>query len=486
MPNYLSRCHFLIPPSCALLFLTSNIANNLVECEIKLRPLHTSIPKREDFNFMNFISLNQPTTLLKTLRSLLIVLFISTTPAVFAQTILNSPYSYLGMGEIQKGENVTNMMMGGIGVSNSNGIYTNVVNPALLARNRWTNLEVGVNTEYKTLQDYRQQQKVFGGNYQSLNLTLPITSRWTMSVGIRPHSAVEYETRSYRRLNLLGVDSLIYSYKGSGGVSKVSITNGVRVYKELYVGLQMDYLFGQVNRNVATQNMSDGQYYKVQLEDLTSYSDVQFKAGFAYRAKLKPDLFLNLGATLDLNSTLNAKQVKRFATMDLSGLTVINADTLEKSTAFVQQIPVAKRFGVSIEKAAKWMVGVDYTYTDWSKVNNNLGRSATLPASHKVSVGGEYTPDVESVSSYIKRTTYRFGASYEKTPYDFLGNGNYAVDKNLSLGIAFPLRNLSFLNIAYQVGRRGLVSENGMEEQYHRLTLGLTFSDLWFQKQKIN
>ena len=435
---------------------------------------------------MNFISLNQPTALPKTLRSLLIVLFLSVSPALWAQTILNSPYSYLGMGEIQSGNNVTQMMMGGIGVSNSNGIYTNVVNPALLARNRWTNLEVGVNTEYKTLQDYRQQQKVFGGNYQSLNLTLPITSRWTMSVGIRPHSAVEYETRSYRRLNLLGVDSLIYSYKGSGGVSKVSISNGVRVYKELYVGLQMDYLFGQVNRNVATQNMSDGQYYKVQLEDLTSYSDFQFKAGFAYRAKLKPDMFLNLGATLDLNSSLNAKQVKRFATMDLSGLTVINADTLEKSTAFVQQIPVAKRFGVSIEKAAKWMIGVDYTYTDWSKVNNNLGRSATLPASHKVSVGGEYTPDVESVSSYIKRTTYRFGASYEKTPYDFLGNGNYAVDKNLSLGIAFPLRNLSFLNIAYQVGRRGLITENGMEEQYHRLTLGLTFSDLWFQKQKIN
>jgi hypothetical protein len=407
-------------------------------------------------------------------------------PAVWAQTIMNSPYSYLGMGEIQGSENATQMMMGGIGVSNSNGIYTNMVNPALLARNRWTNLEVGVNTEYKTLQDYRQQQKVFGGNYQSLNLTLPVTSRWTMAIGIRPHSAVEYETRSYRRLNLLGVDSLIYSYKGNGGVSKVSISNGVRIYKELYVGLQMDYLFGQVNRNVATQNMSDGQYYKVQLEDLTSYSDFQFKAGFAYRVNLKPDLFLNLGATLDLSSSLHANQVKRFATMDLSGLTVINADTLEKSAAFVQQIPVANRFGISLEKAAKWMVGVDYTYTDWSKVTNNLGRSTKLPASHKVSIGGEFTPDVESISKYFKRTTYRLGASYEKTPYDFLGNGNYAVDKNLSFGVAFPLRNLSFLNVAYQVGRRGSITENGLEEQYHRLTLGLTFSDLWFQKQKIN
>jgi hypothetical protein len=282
------------------------------------------------------------------------------------------------------------------------------------------------------------------------------------------------------------VDSLIYSYKGSGGVSKVSVSNGVRVFKEFYVGLQMDYLFGQVNRNVSTQNMSDGQYYKVQLEDLTSYSDFQFKAGFAYRAKLKTDLFLNVGATLDLNSTLNAEQIKRFATMDLSGLTVINSDTLEKSKAFVQQIPVAKRFGLSIEKAAKWMVGVDYTYTDWTKVSNNLGRSSSLPVAHKVSMGGEYTPDIESISSFIKRTTYRMGFSYEKTPYDFLGNGNYAVDKHLSFGVALPLRNLSFLNLAYQVGRRGLISENGMEEQYHKLTLGLTFSDLWFQKQKIN
>jgi hypothetical protein len=119
---------------------------------------------------MNFISLHKPITLFETLRFLLIVLFLSMSPVIWAQTILNSPYSYLGMGEIQTGDNASQMMMGGIGVSNSNGIYSNLVNPALLARNRYTNLEVGVNTEYKTLQDYRQQQKIFGGNYQSLNL----------------------------------------------------------------------------------------------------------------------------------------------------------------------------------------------------------------------------------------------------------------------------------------------------------------------------
>lgn len=391
------------------------------------------------------------------------------------------------MGELYPAEPATNMMMGGIGVSNSNGIYANTINPALLARNHYTVFEVGVNTELKTLQDYRQKQQVFGGNYESLQLTLPVSNRWTVSIGIRPHSAVDYTTKSYRRLNLLGVDSLIYGYEGKGGITKLSLANGVRIGKEFYLGLEANFLFGTVNRNVSTQNMSDGQYYKIQLENSNSYSDFSFKTGFAYRKSLKNDLFVNVGATMDLTSSIGATQLNRFAIMDLSGMKVINADTLNKTYSFSQNVPVTTRFGVSLEKIAKWMIGVDYSQTDWSKVENNLGRSTKkLPVSNKWSIGGEYTPDFTSVSNYFKRTTYRFGFSYTKTPYDFSANGNYTVDKNLSVGIALPLRNLSYFNIAYQIGKRGVLTDNGLEEQYHRITIGLTLSDLWFQKQKIN
>jgi hypothetical protein len=406
---------------------------------------------------------------------------------VNAQSILNSPLSYIGMGELYPAEPATNMMMGGIGVSNSNGIYANAINPALLARNHYTVFEVGVNTELKTLQDYRQQQQVFGGNYESLQLTLPISNRWTASIGIRPHSAVDYMTKSYRRLNLLGVDSLIYGYEGKGGITKLSFSNGVRIGKEFYIGLEANYLFGTVKRNVSTQNMSDGQYYKIQLENLNSYSDFSFKLGLAFRKSLKNNLFLNVGATMDLTSTMSATQLNRFAILDLSGMNVLNADTLRKTYTYSQNLPVTTRLGLSLEKIANWMVGIDYSQTDWSKVDNNLGRSTKqLPVSNKWSIGGEYTPDFTSVSNYFKRITYRFGLSYTKTPYDFSANGNYAIDKNLSFGIAFPLRNLSYFNLAYQVGKRGVLVDNGLEEQYHRITVGLTLSDLWFQKQKIN
>ena len=403
-----------------------------------------------------------------------------------AQTILNSPLSYVGMGELDEGGSPSNAMMGGLGVSTSNGIYANVINPALLARNRYTVFEVGAKAELKELQDTRQHQQIFGGNYHSLNLTLPISSRWTASIGFRPHSSVEYETRSFRRLNLLGVDSLIYSYAGKGGVTKLTFNNGVRIGKDFYVGIGIDYLFGTVNRNVSTQNLSDGQYYKIQLENRIDYSDFLFRGGLAYRKHLKNDMFINVGTSFDLSSTLSSKQLKRFAIMDLSGITVINADTLNKSTPFAQNLPVSQHFGVSLEKLANWMIGIDYSRTDWTKVDNNLGRSSRLPVSSRWSVGGEYTPDFEAISNYFKRVTYRAGFSYSSTPYDYLGNGKHAVDKYVSLGVALPLRNLSYLNIAYQIGKRGVLADNGLEEQYQRITIGLTLSDLWFQKVKLN
>lgn len=470
--------------------MISNIANILLDYEKNYDLCRLEFYNRADFNRMIYKQLIYTQLSKKALRVFFCTSFcfsFGIFQTSFAQTIVNSPLSYIGMGEIYPAETPSNSMMGGIGISNSNGIYSNQMNPALLARNRYTVLEAGINAELKNMQDYRQRQQVLGGNYQSFSLTLPMTNRWTMSIGIRPHSNVNYETKSYRRLNVLGVDSLIYGYMGTGGVSKLTINHGVRIGKELYIGLESAYLFGTVSRQVSTQNLSDGQYYKIQLENLTRYSDFSFKAGIAYRHMIKNDIFLNLGATFDLSNQLGATNLRRFATLDLTGLNVINSDTLEKETKFNQKIPVAQRFGISLERPAVWMVGVDYSRTNWTAIQNNLGRSAKLPTTSTIAFGAEYTPDFESISNFFKRTTYRVGYSYATTPYDFAGNGRFAKDEFVSGGFSFPLRNfLNYINISYQFGRRGLLADNALEEQYQRVVIGLTLGDAWFQKVKLN
>jgi hypothetical protein len=190
---------------------------------------------------------------------------------------------------------------------------------------------------------------------------------------------------------------------------------------------------------------------------------------------------------MDLSPTLNSKVLKRFVTYDLGGLNVINSDTLAKSQSFTQQLPMSSRIGFNVERLAHWMVGVDYVRTDWSKVDNNLGRSTTLPVSQQISIGAEYTPDFESISNFFKRVTYRVGVSQTTTPYDFVGNGKYAKDQSVSFGVALPLRNfLNYINVSYQLGKRGSLADNMLEEQYQRLVIGLTLGDIWFRKVKID
>jgi hypothetical protein len=86
-----------------------------------------------------------------------------------------------------------------------------------------------------------------------------------------------------------------------------------------------------------------------------------------------------------------------------------------------------------------------------------------------------------------KRQTYRVGVSQTTTPYDFVGNGKYAKDQSVSFGVALPLRNfLNYINVSYQLGKRGSLADNMLEEQYQRLVIGLTLGDIWFRKVKID
>ncbi|MFD1816807.1 hypothetical protein SAMN04515674_110124 [Pseudarcicella hirudinis] len=400
--------------------------------------------------------------------------------------VVNSPLSYLGLGELNDGSSITNQMMGGLGVANANGIYANLINPALLARNRYVVFEVGVNGEYKSMQNYRQKQNIFGGNYNSISLTLPLSSRWTGSLGLIPYSTVDYETRSIRRLNLIGTDSLIYTYKGSGGINKAFWSNGYRVGKEIYLGLEIGYLFGAVNRNITSQDLSDNQYYQVRLEDRTNYSDVSFKAGFVWRPKLKKDLFLNVAGTLDLTSNLKATRLKRYAIYGADGVTQINADTINNMTSGKVKAPRTARLGLSLERPSKWLVSADFSYTKWAAYTTLVDEPQVLKDSYKVAIGGEFTPDFNSISNYFKRVQYRIGASYAQTPYDFVNTGAVTKDMNITMGVSLPLRNLSYINVAYVFGKRGNLSDNKLEEQYHKFVIGFTLSDQWFQKVKIN
>ena len=435
------------------------------------------------FSELSQLKINYPSMKITIYCLLLTVYCLFFTTKTNAQQT-NSPFSYLGIGEVYTGGTAVQSMMGGLGVANSNGIYINTLNPALLARNRYTVFEMGVNMERKSMQNERQLSNTFDGTLNPITLALPASARWTLSLGLAPVSTVNYKTFTSQKLNIVGTDSVTYSYLGDGGLNKAVVSNGVRISKDMYVGLETAYLFGVINRNVSTQNLSDSQRYRVTLDDRTNYSGLHFKLGWAWKSKLNKDYFLNLGATAEFGQNIGVKSLKRF-TINNAASQQVNADTLKQTTGNIS-LPATYRFGISLEKPAKLLVSLDYSLTQWSGFQNLNGSNENLKNASTVAFGVEYIPKFDALNGYFNHVMYRAGANYTTSPYSING-GSVATDMSFSVGASFPLRTISYINVAYVRGKRGTFETTGIEEVYNKIVVGFSLGDFyWFRKPKVD
>jgi long-subunit fatty acid transport protein len=262
------------------------------------------------------------------------------------------------------------------------------------------------------------------------------------------------------------------------------VSNGVRIFKDMYVGLETAFLFGVINRNVSTQNLSDSQRYQVTLDDRTNYSGLNFKLGWAWKPKLSKDYFLNLGATAEFGQNIGVKSLKRF-TINNAGAQQVNADTLKQITGNVS-LPATYRFGISLEKPAKLLVSLDYSMTQWSGYQNLNGSNENLKNASTIALGAEYIPKFDALNGYFNHVMYRAGVNYTTSPYS-LNGGEAAKDMSFSVGASFPLRTISYINVAYVRGKRGTFATTGIEEVYNKIVVGFSLGDFyWFRKPKVD
>jgi hypothetical protein len=106
----------------------------------------------------------------------------------------------------------------------------------------------------------------------------------------------------------------------------------------------------------------------------------------------------------------------------------------------------------------------------------------------KITVGGEWTPNAYDARNFLKRVSYRMGASYA-TPYYNIKGVEGPKELSVSIGLGLPIFNqwtnprASQLNISAQwvhTSAKDLITENTF-----RINVGLTFNERWFQKWKV-
>lgn len=417
-------------------------------------------------------------------RSLLVV--IATSPVVLAQGLGNSPYSALGIGELYSQGNVTNLGMGGVGISNASSFYLNLQNPALLARRtRFTVFEVGLIGETKSLSQMisnsLQSQRATAGNLGYLALAFPASSRWQMAISLKPYSYVNYNTQQLTPVPG-SVYSAQYDYTGRGGLNKATFSNGVRVTKNIYAGVEAAFLFGNItyssNATVLTGSSQDA---GVGALNRVNYSDVVWKLGAAWRPKLSDTWALNIGATYDPQTRVKASQTNIYQKTYLGAI----ADTLRLNSNGRAVLPQQMSFGISVEKSNTLVIGVDVGFQQWSKYRTPDNVSGSLKDGMSVAIGAEYTPKPSS-NRYRDLITYRAGFQYNRLPYAL--NGQQINDINGSAGLSLPLGAylVNHVTLSLVGGQRGVLSGTQIREQYVKIALGFSLNDYWFRKQAVD
>jgi hypothetical protein len=397
-----------------------------------------------------------------------------------------SPYSSFGIGEPYGNALINHQGMAGIGVSQPQYWFINNQNPALLVYNAvFTSFQAGIIMERRNISGDTLSEETQGGNMNYLVTAFPVKpGKWTTSVGLMPYTAVNYKLQ-YNDDIINSTDQASVVEEGSGGLTQLYWSNGVRLTRELAVGLKASYIFSSIVNTYKNQLVNSPQPGSniAAVEEKSYVRDFTFGTGISFS---KDSIFsnrryrLSFGAVYNFATDLNAQKTDKLYRTNTTGDTT-EVSVLPSSMSGHFEIPSSFTVGLSLSRGLSWSLGTEFSYQDWSLFKNVNGQSPGLEESWRWAVGGEITPDQYATENYLKRLTYRGGVSVEKNP--FLVNGNPVQDIGINFGFSLPAGRSS-LDLAFKYGKRGNKSQNILEEDYFKIYFGITFNDQWFIKRK--
>jgi hypothetical protein len=402
----------------------------------------------------------------------------------------NSPYSRYGLGDQVPAGHVINRAMGGFSTAYFDYQSINYMNPATYSKLRVTTFDLGFEVDTRTLHEPNNPNKysASSANIAYVQLGIPIVPKrqWALNFGLKPATRVNYKILTTERNS---IDSLATVYEGTGGSYDVFAGTGFAI-KNLSLGINVAYTFGTKDYSTRKTFLNDSiMYMQSNHETKSTFGGFTFQGGALYSAKLSKSTWLRLGVSGQLERTLNANRdvIRESFEYDANGGTfVIDSVYQQTGASGTVTYPSTLNMGFVIDKENEWLVGADFSTSKWSNYQF-FGEKDPLRNSWTLKAGGQWTPDLLRGRSYWSRVTYRAGF--------FVGRDYIKADNNdlpvlgFTSGAAFPIRRASYtnqftvINAGIEFGHRGN-DANAIRENFFRVSIGLSLSDLWFIKRK--
>ena len=455
-----------------------------------------------------------------------------------AQSSVFNPYSRYGLGELSSSTLAHNRAMGGAFVAlkpdSTMPIFVNTGNPAAYSLIKLTSLEVGGTYLYSTFKSNAGISRNYSANFAYGLLGFPVRRNGGACFGIMPYSNIGYDAKTVS--NEIAFGDITYKYNGAGNINKAQIGYGVmpfdrrlqkfrnkrqyiadslkylshaafkfrefgsKILSDLSIGVNVNYLFGNVVNTVKVEYPNSLLYNNTLRERVLTLGD--FTGNFGLQSAitidsvaighhknraLKEKVKFTFGYFMALNNKLKADYYTAAYNYILNGSgqeilrDTVYFNQLNKSSI---QLPLEQGFGLGFKKGERLNLVADFAITNWKQFKY-LNETNTFKNNYRVAIGMNYVPEKYAAGrgSYVKRMNYRLGASYQ-SGYIQLSN-TLISDYYVSGGIGLPVgigRLSSMVNLSAQYGRMGTLKNNLLQQNYWRINFGFTFSDRWFQK----
>jgi hypothetical protein len=408
------------------------------------------------------------------------ILFISiflNSLALEAQTITSSPYSMYGIGDIVPNGFGQSKAMGGAGIAMSSNLWLNNINPASYHSidSLFFLLEAGIDGRQSTFSNGIQKQSNHNINFSYFALAFRITPWWSNSLGLAPFSSVGNNINTTKAIEGSS-ENFNVNLQGTGGINQYYWGNSFKIVKDLYVGLNISYLLGTIKQ---TESLTSG-YFSGSLttEDKMTLNKLYFNYGIQYSFNINKNIKTTLGGIFGNKDQMGLKH-------DVTIFGNAN-DTLEHNVIQQSSFTLPQYFGLgaSVKFGDKLLLASDYKFYNWSQ-SESLQPNVKFVNSTNYCIGAEFMPSTSFRASYIAKMKYRLGG-YLNNSYLMI-QGQQIRDMGLSAGIGVPISNKFYISLAYQIGQRGAVKNNGLiTEKYQTLMFNVSFADIWFLKPKFD
>lgn len=423
------------------------------------------------------------------IASIVSILFISTS---YSQELI-SPYSAYGMGLMSEKGFVSNSGMGNAGIAYHSPWFIPVLNPALLGGQRFSSFEAGLTITQNNINDEVTRFRQVNGGLKYVALAFPIVpGKYGISISLKPLSSKNYEILQRRRSADDDPQAELTRFQGSGAISQFSLANGWNITKNIAVGVEANYNFGNLTDRTIYHNVINGEDtvsipYLVSAENTDNFSDFSFVLGTKLSKQIGKN-FLSFGFTYDLKANLNTTRNTYLQLLSATETPVSPANdsstfkvsALEGTTTLPQKLSA----GFSYTKPNKWAIMADFSYQDWRNYRSFGNTESSYAEQTKLNIGAEYTPNVQSGTRYFERVTYRAGLNISNGP--LVINNNSINSFGITFGTTLPITKISNINLAFEVGQRGTLLNNLVQENYLNFNLSFTFNDRWFLRRQFD